>query len=186
MRVVSDYGVSHTRGSSCWAGYLSHHGKSNHPCPVCDIAPLEDSVLGHLLSNHCGELELVQETDLELLLHRLVDLELLLHRLVDLTIFRNLYSLIFLSRNPCHCFVFVCVSCSLWILSINLWISEPSLKVFCCCCCCWTIHAWTGSYAISHPSLVRVWPPETNHTPLPPTENSMLLANSLPCSCIRT
>ena len=29
--------------------------------------------------------------------------------LVDLTIFRNLYSLIFLSRNPCHCFVFVCV-----------------------------------------------------------------------------
>ena len=84
--------LAHARGFGLWglayqglqllSRVLSHHGKSNHPCPVCDIAPLEDSVLGHLLSNHCGELELVQETDLELLLHRLV----------DLTIFRNLYS----------------------------------------------------------------------------------------------
>ena len=67
-----------------YQGAVVEEGKGNHPCPLCqcDIAPLEDSVMGHLLSNHCGELELVQETDLELLLHQLM----------DLTIFRNLYS----------------------------------------------------------------------------------------------
>ena len=68
-----DYGVSHTRGLQLLSRVLSHHGKGNHPCPLpcplCDIAPLEDSVMGHLLSNHCGELGLAQETDWELLLH---------------------------------------------------------------------------------------------------------------------
>ena len=32
--------------------------------------------MGHLLSNHCGELGLAQETDLELLLCRFVDLDM--------------------------------------------------------------------------------------------------------------
>ena len=60
-----DYEVSHTRGLS---RVLSHHGKGNHPCPLCDNALLEDSVMGHLLANHCGELGLVQQTDLELII----------------------------------------------------------------------------------------------------------------------
>ena len=30
-----DYGLLHTRGLQL----LSHHGKGNHPCPLCDIAP---------------------------------------------------------------------------------------------------------------------------------------------------
>ena len=63
-----DYGVSHTRELQLLSRVFSHHGKGNHPCPLCDIAPLEDSVMGHLVANHCGELGLVQETDLELIL----------------------------------------------------------------------------------------------------------------------
>jgi len=43
-------------------------GRVNHPCPLCNIAPLEDLVMGHLLANHCRELGLAQETDLELIL----------------------------------------------------------------------------------------------------------------------
>ena len=39
-----DYGVSHTRGLQLLSRVLSHHGKGNHPCPLCDIAPLEDSI----------------------------------------------------------------------------------------------------------------------------------------------
>ena len=63
-----DYGVSHTRGLQLLSRVLSHHGRGNHPCPLCDTPPPEDSVMGHLLSNHCGELGLAQETDWELLL----------------------------------------------------------------------------------------------------------------------
>ena len=80
-------GVSHTRGLQSLSRLLSHHGKGNHPCPLCDIVLLEDSVIGHLLSNHCGELGLVQETDLEMLLCRFVDLDINF-----LAKFRNLYS----------------------------------------------------------------------------------------------
>ena len=36
----------------------------------------EDSVMGHLLSNHCRELGLAQETDWELLLCLFVDLDI--------------------------------------------------------------------------------------------------------------
>ena len=48
-----------------YQGAVVEEGKGNHPCPLCqcDIAPLEDSVMGHLLSNHCRELGL--ETDLK-------------------------------------------------------------------------------------------------------------------------
>ena len=75
------------QGAPVVSRVLTHHGKGNHPCPLCDIAPLEDSVMGHLLVNHCRELGLVQETDLELILCQLVELDI--NFLVK---FRNLYS----------------------------------------------------------------------------------------------
>ena len=53
--VVLDYAVSHIRGLQLLSRVLAGY---------CDITPLEDSVMGHLLVNHCGELGLVQETDL--------------------------------------------------------------------------------------------------------------------------
>ena len=40
---ASDYEVSHTRGLQLLSRILSHHGKGNHPYPLCDITPLEDS-----------------------------------------------------------------------------------------------------------------------------------------------
>ena len=46
-----DYGVSCTRGLQLLSRVLSHHGKGNHSCPLYDTGPLEDSVMGHLLSN---------------------------------------------------------------------------------------------------------------------------------------
>ena len=47
-----DFGVSHTRGLQLLSRVLSHNGKGNQPFPICYIALLEDSVMGHLLSNH--------------------------------------------------------------------------------------------------------------------------------------
>ena len=33
-----DFGVLHTRGLQLFSKVLSHHGKVNHPCPLCGIA----------------------------------------------------------------------------------------------------------------------------------------------------
>ena len=43
--------VLHTRGLMLLSVILSHHGKGNFPCPLCDIVPVGDSVLGHLRAN---------------------------------------------------------------------------------------------------------------------------------------
>ena len=70
-----DYGVSRTRGLQLLSRVLSHHGKGNHSCPLYDTGPLEDSVMGHLLSNPLWRAgAIAQETDLELLICRFVDL----------------------------------------------------------------------------------------------------------------
>ena len=57
---------------------LSHHGRGNSPCSLCDAASLKASVIKHnvMLSNYCGKLGLAQKTDLEQLLCRLVDLDI--------------------------------------------------------------------------------------------------------------
>ena len=35
---------------------MSHHGCGNHPCPLCDTAPLPVTVLDHLLDCHSSSL----------------------------------------------------------------------------------------------------------------------------------
>ncbi len=46
-------GVQHTRGLQMLSRVMSHHGRGNRPCPLCDTAPLESSVMEHLLGAHC-------------------------------------------------------------------------------------------------------------------------------------
>ena len=61
--------------------------RGNRPCPLCDTAPLDVSVLDHSLCEHCTELGLGLECTSELLVNRLVNLNISF-----LAKFRNLYS----------------------------------------------------------------------------------------------
>lgn len=65
---------------------MSHHGRGNHPCPLCDTAPLQTSVTEHAVKPLWG-MGLGQVMNLELLLRRLVDWDI-----TFLAKFRNLYS----------------------------------------------------------------------------------------------
>ena len=69
--------------SCCWAGYWVTMGRVTSPAPSVTLYHWRTQWWA-LLSNHCGKLGLVQETDWELLLHQLVDL--------DINCLRNLYS----------------------------------------------------------------------------------------------
>ena len=80
-----NFGVQHTRALQMLSRVRSHHGRGDHPCPLCDAAPL-DAVMSHVLRDHCMELGLGLVTDSEQLLHRFVDLDL-----TFLAKFRNLY-----------------------------------------------------------------------------------------------
>ena len=69
----------HTRGlMQLFSRVLSYHGKGYHPCLLCDASPLKNLLMGHLLSNQCRKLGLVnkRQTAWKLLLCRLVDLEI--------------------------------------------------------------------------------------------------------------
>ena len=59
------------------ADAMSHHGRGNHPCHLCDAAPLEEqSVLEHILCTHWEELHLTSRMDPEMLLNMLNDMQL--------------------------------------------------------------------------------------------------------------
>ena len=73
------------------------HGRGNHPCPLCDTAPLETLVMERAV-NHFGELGLRQVMNLELLLRRLVDWDITI-----LAKFRNGFSVTLLAISLCIC-----------------------------------------------------------------------------------
>ncbi len=81
-----NFGVQHTRGLQMLSRVMSHHGSGNRSCSLCDTAPLESSVMEHLLGAHCMELGLDPGTNSEMVLNRIVELQLTL-----LAIFRNIY-----------------------------------------------------------------------------------------------
>ena len=47
---------------------MSHHGRGSRPCPRCDAATLQSSVLDHILEHHKAELFLDSELDVDQLL----------------------------------------------------------------------------------------------------------------------
>ena len=49
---VMDYGVQHTRGLQMLSRLMSHHGRGQHPCPLCEASDLTSTVLEHVLSAH--------------------------------------------------------------------------------------------------------------------------------------
>ena len=65
---------------------MSHHGRGNRPCPLCDRAPLDGSVMEHVLAEHWMELRLEPGADTEWLLNHLVDMNI-----AFVAKFRNLY-----------------------------------------------------------------------------------------------
>ena len=63
-----DFGGKTVRGMQMLTRVMSHHGRGSRPCPLCDDATLQSSVLDHILENHRGELFLEPELDTNQLL----------------------------------------------------------------------------------------------------------------------
>ena len=102
---------------------MSHHGRGEQPCSLCDSTLLEVSVMEHALTQHWAELSLEQETDVDWLLNWFVDLNIgEFVQFCPLTAF-------------CICIplrsIFVLLLCSLWASAINLW---PLTASNSCCC----------------------------------------------------
>ena len=51
-----DLGDKSVKGLQYLSRAMSHHGCGNHPCPLCDTAPLPATVLDHLLDCHSSSL----------------------------------------------------------------------------------------------------------------------------------
>ena len=51
-----DLGDKSVKGLQYLSRAMSHHGCGNHPCPLCDTAPLPVTVLDHLLDCHSSSL----------------------------------------------------------------------------------------------------------------------------------
>ena len=51
-----DLGDKSVKGLQYLSRAMSHHGCGNHPCPLCDTAPLPATVLDHLLDCHSSRL----------------------------------------------------------------------------------------------------------------------------------
>ena len=71
-----DFGGKTVRGMQMLTRVMSHHGRGSRPCPLCDDATLQSSVLDHILANHGGELFLEPELDTNQLLTLLEQLQL--------------------------------------------------------------------------------------------------------------
>ena len=63
-----DFGGKTVRGMQMLTRVMSHHRRGSRPCPLCDDATLQSSVLEHILENHGGELFLELELDTNQLL----------------------------------------------------------------------------------------------------------------------
>ena len=81
-----DFGGKTVRGMQMLTRVMSHHGRGSRPCPLCDDATLQSSVLDHILENHGGKLFLEPELDTNQLLTLLEQLHL-----GFVAKFRNLY-----------------------------------------------------------------------------------------------
>ena len=64
-----DIGGKAVRGLQMLSRVMSHHGRGSRPCPLCDAAALQSSVLDHILEHHRGELFLEPELGMTALLH---------------------------------------------------------------------------------------------------------------------
>ena len=53
---AQDLGDKSVKGLQYLSRAMSHHGCGNHPCPLCDTAPLPATVLDHLLDCHSSSL----------------------------------------------------------------------------------------------------------------------------------
>ena len=74
--VALDLGEKSVRGLQCLSRAMSHHGRGNHPCPLCNAAPLSSTLLKHLLDCHRTELFLDHNITQESLMHQIEDLQL--------------------------------------------------------------------------------------------------------------
>ena len=72
---VLNFGLQHTRGLQTLSRLMSHHERGNQPCLLCDRAPMDVSVMEHVLAEHWTELRLEPEADTEWLLNRFVDMD---------------------------------------------------------------------------------------------------------------
>ena len=63
-----DIGGKAVRGLQMLSRVMSHHGRGSRPCPQCDAAALQSSVLDRILEHHKAELFLEPELNVGQLL----------------------------------------------------------------------------------------------------------------------
>ena len=69
--IALDLGAKTGKGLQMLSRIMSHHGRGSGPCQLCDTAPLQSSVLDHILDLHGEELSLEPGLDWSKLLHLL-------------------------------------------------------------------------------------------------------------------
>ncbi len=100
-----ELGGKSIKGLQFFSRAMSHHGKGNHPCPMCTSSQLQTSVLEHLLECHSSELHL-QRT-------------LTCKKLVDMLGEFHLGVLCNFSSLPSHCTsVAICWENLLWVFCV--------------------------------------------------------------------
>ena len=84
-------GRQHTAGLQKLSRLMGHHGRGQHPCPLCDLEGPQlqaASVLEHMVDHHRREINLDRDCTEGVLMGRLIDLNISF-----LPKFRNLYVL---------------------------------------------------------------------------------------------
>ena len=76
LSTALDSGGKAARGMQMLSRIMSHHGRGGRPCPLCDGAALQCSVLDHILDHHGEELFLGPALDANKLLTLLEQLHL--------------------------------------------------------------------------------------------------------------
>ena len=69
--VALDLGVKSIRGLQCLSRAMCHHGRGDHPCPRCNVAPLGSTLLQHLLDCHSTEFSLDHNITQESLMQKI-------------------------------------------------------------------------------------------------------------------
>ena len=71
------FGERHTTGLKKLSRLMSHHGRGQHPCPLCDEpSEPQTSVLEHIMDVHRAELNLAGGCTPEVLINRLIALDI--------------------------------------------------------------------------------------------------------------
>ena len=72
--ICLSFGEKHSTGLQKLCRIMSHHGRGQYPCPLCENSQLQtDSVLEHVVDCHKDDLNLDKEWNVQMLMESLID-----------------------------------------------------------------------------------------------------------------